>query len=1092
MPLDAMHDTDPSPASAAFTIPLRAIALPLCLLLLVICCAGSTASPKVPPETLAVGIDEDYPPYEYVSASGKVEGFVVDIVKAVAKASGLSVRFVPGRWDRTMAALKDGRVRMLSGMFYSPLRDRSLDFSAPVLRVSYSAFVRKGDRPVATKEDLRGRTVLVERGTLVDDWLRAPGLGAKVKSVDSDPQAVMKLASGEGAVAVVSYLQGLSMIQESGLTRIEASGPPLCYHDLCFALREGDTLLRSRLDEGLAVLKARGEWRDTYNKWFGAIEPEGVPRELVARYVLLAVLALLLVAAASVAWIWSLRRQVHQRTSELRARLAERRAAEEALRKSEHLLSIAQRTGNVGSWFARSDDLSGIRWSPEVYRIFGVRPDEFDGALSSLQKMIHPEDRERIVRSLIAAVEAESTWKADHRILRPDGTVRWVHVEAAPTKTDDAESQLVGVIQDITERKETEEALLRSQALYQAMARNVPDGAVFIYDRDLRFQIADGEALETVGFTSADVVGKTLAEAFPPEVFGPLTGPYQAALEGIPGMTVVPFGGRVFEIATRPLLSEGGAVLGGLVMAMDVTERRAAEEAARESAESFRAVFQEASVPMILVSAEGRVTNANRSMQALLGYTQSELAGMGIDRIVHPDDWGAHRTQYEELRAGLRSRTPISVQRCLRKSGEVIWGRHMASAVRDAEGRFSLAVGMIQDITEQVALQQQLLQAQKMEAVGRLAGGVAHDFNNLLTGILGYSELLLARMEPDSPLRNSATEIRRASERAASLTRQLLAFSRKQVMELRVLDLNTVVRDVENMLRRLIGEDINLITDLAGSPLAVRADPSQLEQILLNLAVNARDAMPEGGTLTLHTALVAQSPYSGLGDTGEGARLQVLLEVWDTGCGMTEEVLSHIFEPFYTTKEKGKGTGLGLSTVYGVVEQFGGSLSATSSPGEGARFRILLPASEESIAGSAPPQAATATTGVESVLLVEDDDVVRALVRQVLLSRGYQVHEASSGEEALELLESHTGPLDLIVTDVVMPGMTGVELADRAAQAWPGLRILLISGYTQNALLDQRALRPGISFLHKPFSPDVLAARVRKALDEDLTTRSAA
>jgi CheY-like chemotaxis protein len=376
----------------------------------------------------------------------------------------------------------------------------------------------------------------------------------------------------------------------------------------------------------------------------------------------------------------------------------------------------------------------------------------------------------------------------------------------------------------------------------------------------------------------------------------------------------------------------------------------------------------------------------------------------------------------------------------------------------------------VRDLTHTKELETQLRQAQKMEAVGRLAGGIAHDFNNLLTAISGYSEFLIEGLE-DERMRRHADEIRKAAARAASLTGQLLAFSRRQVLQPRALDLNAVVSDMDMMLRRLIGEDVELLTLLDPHVSHVQADPTQIEQVIVNLAVNARDAMPGGGSVTIETC-----------DASTDERDFVELRMTDTGIGMTDLERQQLFDPFYTTKEG--GTGLGLATVYGIVEQSGGTIEVDSAPGMGTSFRICLPRAD---APAEPPSAVPAPAarrGDETILLVEDETVVRHLVAEILETSGYTVMQAGDGPSALELLRRHSGTLDLLVTDVVMPGMSGPEVAQAVASMRPGTQVLYTSGYTDSAIGHHGVLEPGIAFLQKPFSADDLARKVRVLLDE--------
>jgi len=413
------------------------------------------------------------------------------------------------------------------------------------------------------------------------------------------------------------------------------------------------------------------------------------------------------------------------------------------------------------------------------------------------------------------------------------------------------------------------------------------------------------------------------------------------------------------------------------------------------------------------------------------------------------------------------------------------FAHQMAAAWRKAV----LLQDLERNLGELKRTQAQLLQAQKMEAVGRLAGGVAHDFNNLLTVIIGYANLLLKRLASDDPIRADLEQIRRATDQATALTRQLLAFSRKQVLQPKVLDLNAVVADMEKMLRRWIGEDINLVIVLSPEIGRVQADPGQIEQVIMNLVVNARDAMPAGGRLTIETANVnLDETYAREHIDAQPGR-HVMLAVSDTGIGMDEETQSHLFEPFFTTKERGKGTGLGLSTVYGIVKQSGGSIYVYSEPGQGATFKVYLPRIDE-VAETPRPFAVPVelVQGSETILLVEDEDMVRDLAQRILLQSGYTVLEARDADEAIRLCEQQRAPIHLMMTDVVLPGgMSGPDLVKHLKTSRPEIRVLYVSGYTDNAIVYHGVLDPGVTFLQKPFTPDDLARKVRQVLDAALS-----
>ena len=482
---------------------------------------------------------------------------------------------------------------------------------------------------------------------------------------------------------------------------------------------------------------------------------------------------------------------------------------------------------------------------------------------------------------------------------------------------------------------------------------------------------------------------------------------------------------------------------------------------------------------IITVGVDGAIRSWNPAAEQLFGYSRDDMVGAPIRTIMAPDRPHEAAEKIEELRRGEAVAPYETVRR--HRDGTLVEVAVTLSPFRDAAGRLTGTAAIIRDITRRRRLEEQLRNAQKMEAIGVLAGGVAHDFNNSLMAIRGYSELMLGRLAADDPLRGDAEAIQKAAEGAATVTRQLLAFSRRQVLEPRLLDVNEIVADLEPMLVRLVGGSV-VVRSVPGEALGrVRADRSQIEQVLVNLAVNARDAMPTGGELTIETAEVELADDDGLGES----RRYVLLAVSDTGVGMTTEVRERAFEPFFTTKADGTTAGLGLATVYGIVEQSGGRVWAYSEPGLGTAFKIYLP-----VAAEAPGPGRTgadapgdALTGRECVLLLEDEDTVRNVVRQMLASKGYTVLEARDGHEALAVAEAHDGGIDLVVTDVVMPGMSGPEFVQRLRVLRPDVRVLFISGYTDDAVVHHGVLEEGVVFLQKPFAGAALARKAREALD---------
>jgi hypothetical protein len=531
------------------------------------------------------------------------------------------------------------------------------------------------------------------------------------------------------------------------------------------------------------------------------------------------------------------------------------------------------------------------------------------------------------------------------------------------------------------------------------------------------------------------------------------------------------------------LVRLGPAVRAALALSRSRAEKTQAEAALRASEQRFRALVEHSWDAIALFDADGAVLYGSPATTRLLGYDLMEFVGRNAVELIHPDDRDGVVARLTEAVAHPRTRVSVTAR-----------VRHKDGSWRHLEGVFTNllddpSVGAIvnnyRDATERRSLEEQVIRAQKMEAVGRLAGGVAHDFNNILTAITGYTDLLLADLPADDPRRLDVDEIHHAAQRAAALTQQLLAFSRRQVLQPRVVDLNALVLDVESLLRRLIGEDLTLAAALDPEVGHVRGDPGQLQQVIMNLAVNARDAMPGGGRLTIESRNVELDEAYAAQHRDVTPGRYVLLAVSDTGTGMSEETQSHLFEPFFTTKEMGKGTGLGLATVYGIVRQSGGHVWVYSELGHGTTFKIYLPRVDE----PAEPLATRARAapeslrGTETILLVEDEAAVRAVTRQLLQRNGYTVLEAPQGAAALALLEGGPVRLDLLLTDVVMPGMSGRELADQLTSRCPGLRVVYMSGYTDDAIVRHGMLEPGLEYLQKPFRPDGLLMKVREVLD---------
>jgi PAS domain S-box-containing protein len=519
-----------------------------------------------------------------------------------------------------------------------------------------------------------------------------------------------------------------------------------------------------------------------------------------------------------------------------------------------------------------------------------------------------------------------------------------------------------------------------------------------------------------------------------------------------------------------PLFATGALV--------DITTRKRAEDVLR----TLSGAVEQTADSVVITNRDGIIEYVNPAYELLTGYSRFDVIGQ-TPKILksgrHPAEF--YEELWRTLLAGGVFRAEFTNRR---KSGELYFQDETIAPVKDADGLITHFISTGRDVTERKGLHEQLLVSQRMEALGRLAGGVAHDFNNVLTAIMGYAEIGLLSAPPEASLREDLGEIISSARRAAELTRQLLAFARKQVVAPRVVVLNEVVLSMGKLLRRLLGEDVDLVIFPHLDLWPVLIDPGQMEQVIVNCAVNARDAMPHGGRLTIELANVTLEETYLRRHQGARGGEYVLLAVTDTGVGMTREVMEHVFEPFFTTKERGKGTGLGLSTSYGIVKQADGFIWVYSEPGRGSTFKVYLPRSLETPAAlPAPTPRETASLGEETILLVEDDLQIREVVTRALVKQGYVVLVTGSAEEALDLVVHHDRPINLVVTDLVLPRMDGHDLAERIRQLVPGIRVLFVSGYPERTLVHGGELEPGAAFLAKPFAPAELARRVRELLD---------
>jgi two-component system, cell cycle sensor histidine kinase and response regulator CckA len=648
--------------------------------------------------------------------------------------------------------------------------------------------------------------------------------------------------------------------------------------------------------------------------------------------------------------------------------------------------------------------------------------------------------------------------------------------------------QLIDEISSLRRRLtvlERESASSSRDSKVQALLDAITETAILM-DRDGVVLAANQVAAQRLGRTREGLVGQSLFDLFDAEVARSRRSAVEEVLRTRAPLRVEDRrAGRIYDTNWYPVLGEGGMVKHLAVFAADITERRLAEEALRASEERYRGLVEQMPAGVYEVDIKNRKFLAvNQAAEELTGYTKEEFLALDpLDLVTEPS-----RDLLQERQRRILAGEPLPAKiECVirRKDGTERWMLVDARVFhRDQESVKARVV--LSDLTELKRLDAHFRQAQRMEAIGTLAGGVAHDFRNVLTVIVGYAELLLKERELAGQVREGLEQIRSAAQRAEGFTSQLLAFSRKQVRRLEVLDVNELIQIMEKMLLRLIREDIELEMALPPGLGAIRADSGQIQQIIMNLVVNARDAMPHGGRLTIETANVELDlKFEEIHGVEIDPGPYLMISVSDTGVGMDRETQARIFEPFFTTKEPGKGTGLGLSTVYGIVKQNNGFVWVYSEPGKGSTFKVYLPRTEEAPESIVvQPQVEHRVQGTETILLAEDEDSVRRLVSRMLGHFGYRVLEASNPGMALELCATHHGPIDLLLTDVIMPGGGGRELAEAVARLRPGTRVLYMSGHTGEVIAHHGILPPEINFIEKPFDPGDLARKIRKMLGE--------
>ena len=689
-------------------------------------------------------------------------------------------------------------------------------------------------------------------------------------------------------------------------------------------------------------------------------------------------------------------------------------------------------------------------------------------------------------RRALAGEPVAYEWSVD----TPDGLTHYLTSLSPLYAADGQVNGIVGVSRDVAEIKQAQQRLQETERRMATLLGNLPGMAYRSHnDPDWTMELVSEGCGRLTGYTAEDLIGNrrlSYGDLIHPDDRGRVYDDIQRAVTRRKAfrleyriMTAVGQERWVWEQGS-PVLDESGRVVALEGFVTDITDRIEAEEALRVSEARYRSIFRIAASLMISVDREGIIRDCNERSCDLLGYAPDVLIGRSVGTVIHPDDL---RESRQVLGRILAEGMVLNHEMCLiHKDGHTIIASASCSAFADGQDEGIYAICIIDDLTERKRLEEQLRQAHKMEAVGRLAGTIAHDFNNLLMVINGYGQMIYDDMAPDDPARHEMAEMLAAGKRATSLTGQLLVFSRKNRAEIKVIALNDVLEGVARMLERLLGEDVRLDLALAEDLAPVRTDPRHMEQVIMNLAANARDAMPTGGAFIIETANVQLDEVQAAQHVGLDPGRYVMLTVSDTGTGIEPDVLAHLFEPFFTTKGEGSGTGLGLSTVYAIVKESQGEIYVYSERDKGTTFRIYLPAVQESVSRQVAASSTSLPRGDETILVIEDQDQVRRLVVRVLGQLGYHVLAAGNADEAEEICRA-TDDLRLVLADVVMPDVSGPQIVARLREMRPQLRIVYMSGYTEQTISRHMTLTPDTPLVQKPFTVEHLHRQVRRALD---------
>ena len=955
--------------------------------------------------SIAIGGDDNYPPFEYLDEKGRPTGFVVELTRAIAREVGLDISFRMGTWTQALNGMRSGRIDVIQGLFYSPDRDLKYDFTPPHSVNHYVVAMRKGRGEIpSTPAELRDLHIVVQKGDIMQEFAVKNGLGHPLSVERNQEDALRALVNGKYDCALVTRIPALYLIRKNGWTTLTLGKKPLLTLEYCYAVPNGHKALLAQFSEGLKILEKNGEYRRIYEKWLGVYGESSPGSPTILRYILMVALPLLALALFLFIWSWLLRKQVARRTLEL------------ATREKQYRL-LANNTLDV-IW-TMTLDFEFTYVNPAIAKLTGYTTEEWIG--SHLSTHCDEEGFARASQLITDGLTQRSRDAGtvfDIEIRRKDGGWVWVEIYGrAVYNENDMPANLQGVARDISQRKRDEQRIDHLNRVLRAI-RDV--NQLIVRKQDTQTFIRQGCSLlvRNRGYASS-LIALTDDNGQPVSWATSGMDVFIRPLEAI-------FQNGELPPCCRETRSTGSVVL--MDQCSDVDEIDCLPDSASRIRSMCTGLIHDGTTFGYLVVALDHDLNVDREERSLFTEMAEDLA------------YALYVLQSDAAR----------------KTSE----------------------------QKQQLLERQLIQAQKMESVGRLAGGVAHDYNNMLSIIIGYAELALEKVKPGESLHTELGEILCAARRSTDITRQLLAFARRQTIAPKVLNLNDIVTSMLKMLRRLIGEDIDLAWLPGAGVWPVKIDPSQVDQILANLCVNARDAIAGVGKITIETKNVCLDKDYCADHAGFVPGEYILLAVSDDGTGMSPETLEKVFEPFFTTKKMGEGTGLGLSTVYGIVKQNDGFINIYSELGKGSTIRIYLARH----AGEGHEEANEPVTEIplgrgETLLLVEDDGAILLLGKKMLENLGYTVLTAATPGDAMALARESEERIHLLITDVVMPEMSGRDLSSQLQVEYPDLKVLFMSGYTADVIAHRGVLDEGVNFISKPFSKKELAMKVRDVLE---------